>query len=77
MRVEKIYREIKILQTLYGGPNIVKLYDVVKDPSSNTPSLIYEFIPNIESKVLFPRLTDADVRLYLYKLCEALDYSHS
>lgn len=23
------------------------------------------------------RLSDAEVRLYLYKLCEALDYSHS
>ena len=65
------------MQTLYGGPNIVKLYDVVKDPASNTPSLIYEYIPNIESKILFPRLTDVEVRVYLYKLCEALDYSHS
>ena len=53
MRKEKIYREIKILQTLYGGPNIVKLYDVVRDSVSKTPSLIYEYIPNIESKILF------------------------
>jgi len=77
VRQEKIYREIKILQTLFGGPNIVRLYDVVRDPTSKTPSLIYEHIPNIESKVLFPRLTDLEVRLYLYKLLEALDYSHS
>ena len=53
VRTEKIYREIKILQTLYGGPNIVRLYDVVRDPTSKTPSLIYEYIPNIESKILF------------------------
>ena len=77
VRKEKIYREIKILQTLYGGPNIVKLCDVVRDPVSKTPSLVYEFIPNIESKILFPKLTDIDIRLYLYKLLEALDYSHS
>ncbi|CDW71309.1 casein kinase ii subunit [Stylonychia lemnae] len=76
VRTEKIFREIKILQTLFGGPNIVKLYDVVKDSVSNTPSLIYEFIPNIESKILFQRLSDMDVRFYLYKLCEALEYSH-
>lgn len=31
VRTEKIYRETKILQTLYGGPNIVKLYDVLRD----------------------------------------------
>lgn len=77
VRTEKIYREIKILQTLYGGPHIVKLYDVARDASSKTPSLIYEFIPNIESKVLFSKLGDFDIRLYTYKLLEALDYSHS
>jgi casein kinase II subunit alpha len=55
----------------------VRLYDVVRDPSSKTPSLIYEYIPNIESKILFPQLTDLEVRLYLWKLLEALDYSHS
>lgn len=77
VRTEKIFREIKILQTLYGGPNIVKLFDVVRDQGSKTPSLIYEHIPNIESKVLFPRLNDLDVRIYMYKLLEALDYSHS
>lgn len=77
VRTEKIYREIKILQTLYGGPNIVKLYDIAKDSSSKTPSLIYEFIPNIESKILFQRLSDIEVRTYMYKLLEALDYSHS
>lgn len=56
VRTEKIYREIKILQTLFGGPNIVKLYDVIRDADSKTPSLIYEYIPNIESKLLFQRL---------------------
>jgi len=53
VRTEKIYREIKILQTLYGGPNIVKLYDVTRDAGTKIPSLIYELIPNIETKVLF------------------------
>jgi casein kinase II subunit alpha len=62
---------------LFGGPNIVKLYDVVKDPVSKTPCLIFEHIPNIESKVLFPKLTDMECRVYIYKILEALDYSHS
>jgi casein kinase II subunit alpha len=77
VRAEKINREIKILQTLFGGPNIVKLYDVIRDPVSKTPSLVFEHIPNVESKYLFPRLNDIDIRLYLFKLLEALDYSHS
>lgn len=52
VRTEKIYRETKILQTLYGGPNIVKLYDVLRDPATKTPALVFEYIPNIETKQL-------------------------
>ena len=32
VKVEKIFREIKILQTVYGGPNIIKLCDMVQEP---------------------------------------------
>lgn len=32
MKKKKIKREIKILQNLRGGPNIINLIDVVKDP---------------------------------------------
>ena len=32
VKKKKIKREIKILQNLRNGPNIVALYDVVKDP---------------------------------------------
>ena len=52
VRTEKIFRETKILQTLYGGPNIVKLFDVARDAVSKTPCLIFEYIPNIETKQL-------------------------
>jgi casein kinase II subunit alpha len=52
VRTEKIFRETKILQTLYGGPNIVKLLDVVRDQATKTPCLVFEYIPNIETKLL-------------------------
>ena len=32
VKKKKIKREIKILQNLRNGPNIITLYDVVKDP---------------------------------------------
>jgi casein kinase II subunit alpha len=41
VKKRKIKREIKILQILKGGPNIVELVDVVRDPASKTPSLVY------------------------------------
>ena len=34
-------------------------------------------MPCIETKLLIPALTDEDIRLYLYKVLEALDYAHS
>jgi len=40
VKKRKIKREIKILEILKGGPNIVELLDVVRDPASKTPSLV-------------------------------------
>jgi len=77
VKAEKIYREIKILQTLYGGPNIIKLCDLIKEPKSKTPCFIYEYMPHTETKRLSPELTDTDVRIYIYKILEALEFSHS
>lgn len=77
VKKKKIKREIKILQNLSGGPNIVKLLDVVRDPSSKTPSLIFEYLENQEFKTLYPKLNDFDVRYYIYEVLRALDYCHS
>ena len=32
IKKKKIKREIKILQNLTGGPNIITLFDIVRDP---------------------------------------------
>ena len=37
VKKKKIKREIKILKNLAGGPNIITLLDIVKDPVSRTP----------------------------------------
>ena len=75
VKKKKIKREIKILQNLAGGPNIVALLDVVRDPASKIPSLITEYVHNVDFKVLYPRFTDLDVRYYmleLLKVCSML-----
>ncbi|CAN6281252.1 unnamed protein product [Urochloa humidicola] len=77
VKKKKIKREIKILQNLYGGPNIVKLLDVVRDEESKTPSLIFEYVNNTDFKVLYPALSDYDIRYYIFELLKALDYCHS
>jgi len=77
VKKKKIKREIKILQNLTGGPNIIKLLDVVRDPHSKTPSLIFEFVNNTDFKVLYPTLTDYDIRYYIYELLRGLRFCHS
>ncbi|ESQ46226.1 hypothetical protein EUTSA_v10000167mg [Eutrema salsugineum] len=77
VKKKKIKREIKILQNLCGGPNIVKLLDIVRDQQSKTPSLIFEHVNNKDFKVLYPTLSDYDVRYYIYELLKALDFCHS
>jgi casein kinase II subunit alpha len=76
VKKKKIKREIKILQNMCGGTNIIQLLDVVRDPQSKTPSLIFEHVNNTDFKVLYPTLSDYDIRFYIYELVKALDYCH-
>lgn len=124
VKKKKIKREIKILQNLCGGTNIIqvgqdatsrqqagraqashrcrcrcrgvcvcvpvplvspplsptrqhhctnkqtnkKLLDVVRDPQSKTPSLVFEYINNSDFKLLYPTLSDLDIRYYMLEL---------
>lgn len=70
--VLQIKREIKILQNLCGGPNVVKLLDIVRDQHSKTPSLIFEYVNSTDFKVLYPTLTDYDIRYYIYELLKVI-----
>ena len=77
VKKKKIKREIKILENLRGGTNVITLHGVVKDPVSRTPALIFEHVNNTDFKQLYQTLTDYDIRGYLYELLRALDYCHS
>ncbi|KAI9300566.1 casein kinase II subunit alpha [Cunninghamella echinulata] len=77
VKKKKIKREIKILQNLAGGINVIGLHDIVRDPLSKTPALIFEYVNNTDFKILYPRFTDFDIRFYMYELLKALDFCHS
>ncbi|KAF3833016.1 hypothetical protein F7725_026681, partial [Dissostichus mawsoni] len=68
VKKKKIKREIKILENLRGGTNIIRLVDTVKDPVSRTPALVFECINNTDFKELYQKLTDYDIRFYMYEL---------
>ncbi|CDK27626.1 unnamed protein product [Kuraishia capsulata CBS 1993] len=77
VKLKKIYREIKILKNLTGGPNIVILYDLIQDSQSRIPALIFEKVNNVDFRILYPKFSRNDVRFYFTQLLQALDYSHS
>ena len=77
VKKKKIKREIKILMNLRGGPNIIDLVDVVRDPISKTPAVVFEHVNNTDFKTLYPTLGDMDVRYYILELLKALDFCHS
>lgn len=77
VKQSKIKREIKILQNVCRGPNIITLLDCVQDPVSKTPSLVFEHINNMDFKELYPTLMDYDLRYYIYQVLKALNYCHS
>ncbi|KAI8903871.1 casein kinase II, alpha chain [Gorgonomyces haynaldii] len=77
IKKKKIKREVKILQNLSGGTNIIQLLDLVRDPVSKIPALIFEHVNNQDFKTLYPTFTDMDVRYYIFELLKALDFCHS
>jgi len=77
VKQKKIKREIKILQNLRGCTNIISLLDIVRDPQSKTPSLVFEHVDNVDFKVLYPAFTDLDIRFYIYELLKALEVCHA
>lgn len=77
VKMKKIYREVKILKNLTGGPNVIALLDIVRDQKSKIPALIFEQIRNVDFRILYPKFTIADIQYYFTQLLIALDFSHS
>uniref|UniRef100_A0A3Q3W7R5 non-specific serine/threonine protein kinase n=1 Tax=Mola mola TaxID=94237 RepID=A0A3Q3W7R5_MOLML len=64
VKKKKIKREIKILENLRGGPNIISLIDIA-------------IVSDGLLRQLYQTLTDYDIRFYMYEILKALDYCHS
>ncbi|OVF08047.1 putative casein kinase 2 catalytic subunit [Clavispora lusitaniae] len=77
VKMKKIYREVKILKNLTGGPNIVGLLDIVRDQQSKIPALVFEQVDNVDFRILYGKFTIPDIQYYFTQLLIALDYSHS
>eukprot|EP00005_Dracoamoeba_jomungandri_P003920 CAMPEP_0174259472 /NCGR_PEP_ID=MMETSP0439-20130205/8293_1 /TAXON_ID=0 /ORGANISM="Stereomyxa ramosa, Strain Chinc5" /LENGTH=371 /DNA_ID=CAMNT_0015343369 /DNA_START=143 /DNA_END=1258 /DNA_ORIENTATION=- len=77
MKRRKIRREVKILHNVQGGPNIIKLYDVIREPYINTTTLVFEFVDNIYWKKIYQSFSDYEIRFYIFELIKSLEYAHA
>ncbi|KAL1516803.1 hypothetical protein ABEB36_000658 [Hypothenemus hampei] len=78
VRKKKIKREIKILECLKGGVNIVKLLAVVEIATMDLTALVFEQLVNNEDfRSVYLKLSEDDTRFYLYEVMKALEYCHS
>lgn len=76
VKKKKIKREISILKAVCDGPNVIGVFDLVKNPKLKTPAIIFEYIDNTDHRSLYPTFSDYDIRFYMFELLKALDYSH-
>jgi len=77
VRLSKINREIRILESLRGGPSICELLDVVRDVESSTISLVLTWTNNDDFKTLNQIFTIKDIAFYMLKVLQALEYAHN
>ena len=73
---QRLRREVKVLQSLAGGPNIVEWKALVPDPESGAATLIFEWVRSEDHRTLYPRLGVDAVRRYGFELLRAVDYAH-
>lgn len=75
--MRKVKREIVLLHTIQGGPNVLNLIDLIEDPESGGQSIVVEMVDHEEHDIQYPRFTPDDVRYYMYQLLKGLAYIHS
>ena len=73
----KIIREICILQTLKKCPNIAEITDVIKENNSDIYCIIFKSISGIELKNCYIGISPSDLKNYMYKILQCLEYAHS
>lgn len=75
----RVQREIMILTLLCGGPNVVRLLDVLKYHPTNTPVLVTECVEkatHLRQLMHEHLLSNFDIRYYIYEILRTLDFAH-
>ena len=72
----RVKREIKIIQDLSEGPNMLHILDMARNNSNGAIAIVTEYVNNTYYRDLFPSLDDYDVRFYMFQLLRAIEHTH-
>jgi casein kinase II subunit alpha len=73
----KIRREAKTLTIVQGHRNVLRLQDVLIDPSTSLVSFVTELVAVVGWKELIATMKLDDIRFYFYSLLKGIDHTHS
>ena len=74
---DRVRRELKILSILKYHPYILELSDILIDSKYGITSIVTKYVPGTPWKHLINSFSLNDIRIYVYKLLQALDFTHS
>ena len=74
-----IRKEVKVLQLLKDGPNILKFVSIVRDPATKIPAIVSEYIHMEDVKKSYEKIAEEEssVKFYMQQLLKGIDYIHS
>jgi casein kinase II subunit alpha len=74
--INTVKREALLMQILCGGPNIIKVYDLLQEAEHGYPAIVLEYINAVYYKELYPTLNASDIQYYMKEFLIALKYMH-
>ncbi len=77
--LERLAKEVRILQKLAGAPNIVRLTGQRNSPETWITSLLFDSTGSdaVPLNQVWGELNSTEIKMYMYKLLIALNESHS
>ena len=73
IKVEKIQREVRILEAVKGLPNILQLHEICLEFGSKTPVIVTNHVNGVNQSKLFKHLKYSDIKKIMRQILIALD----
>lgn len=74
---DKILKEIQILENLKDAPNFLPISDIIREPGEKEGKmltcLVFDLLKTEKFKIVYPKLTRYQVKLYFYEILRTLE----